>query len=342
MAQNRATIKDVARQAGVSISVVSYVLNRTAGKTITDATRERVFAAASELDYTPNAIARGMRTKRAMSIGIMSFWDTGDTVFSELLRGITHITNQRHYDVVFSSQDQQQGEYRYIELYKQRRIDGIILISPHEGDARRFDEQAHINIIKAHRIPAIIINGYTQDNSLSYIYFDYHQSGYLATQYLLTLGHRSIGFLQQAEGDPCQHQAKQRLQGYHDALTDTGLAIDPALIYRYADIASLLDAVQSGHGPTAVVAVKSHTAWQLLRQAVLQHIRIPDQLSVIAANTEAYSSYLYPALTTVRLPMEDIGKQAAAMLLDTIAETCVQSTLTLPNTVVVRESCRCC
>lgn len=337
MAGRRATIKDVAAKAGVGISVVSYVINNTPGKTISEATRERIFAAAKELEYTPNAIARGMRIKKAMTIGLVSFWNITDLVFIEILEGVSKGAEENGYSILLCNLNSKEDSLNYEELYKKQIIDGIILISPH--DIRKgFDEKLHVETIKKNKIPSVIINGTTKDDDVSYIYFDYFNSTYKAVEYLVNKGHRWIGYLNTYGKEMNQIPAKERLQGYKKAMSDNGLSVIEQHIFNAEEVETLCDLVLKGQGPSALIANKSNYGHLFLKRAFERNIKIPEQISVMAANAESYSAYLFPALTTIHLPMKEIGQMAAEIMLDIIKGAMSQIKLTLPGQVEERES----
>ena len=125
----KATIKDVAKEAGVSISVVSYILNNTPGQSFTDETRKRVISAAKKLNYTPNYIAKGMRSRRSMNIGIVLYWNISDVIVNEMLKGISKITEKYDYNIVLCLPSENKNQFSYIDAFKQRQVDGIIFVS---------------------------------------------------------------------------------------------------------------------------------------------------------------------------------------------------------------------
>ncbi|MEN6313823.1 MAG: LacI family DNA-binding transcriptional regulator [Clostridiaceae bacterium] len=338
MAGKRTTIKDVAAKAGVGISIVSYVLNNTPGKTVSAATRQRIFDAVEELQYTPNAIARGMRIKKTMTIGLVSYWNVNDLVFIEILEGVSRIADENGYNILYCSLKSDKHAFSYKELFRRQQIDGIILVSPPEHNTD-YNEMEHIDAIKKDKIPAVIINGCTKDDSLSYIYFDYYQTAYKAAEYLIGLGHRKIGYLLPCEKDMRHVQAQERVRGFKDALRDHGIEIANGFIYHPEDVECLCDRIMKGEGPTGLVTNKSDYGYIFLKHANNRGIRVPEQISVIAANTESYANYLFPALTTIHLPMKEIGRKAAEVLMDIMDGRMSQVKLKLPNRVEERESC---
>ena len=162
------TIKDVAREAGVSISVVSYVLNNNPNVSISDKTRTKVLDAAKKLNYRTNSFARGMRTKKAMMICLASFWDVSDSVFTDVLKAVDFIAEENHYSVIYCNITNRASGQKIIDLYKQGQIDGVILLL-HVDPIEYFSEADFIQDIKQNHVPTVIINGSTEDPDLNYI-----------------------------------------------------------------------------------------------------------------------------------------------------------------------------
>lgn len=335
----RYTIKDVAERAGVSISVVSYVLNDTPGRTVTPATKQRILDAAKELDYSPDSIARGMKTKRSMSIGLVSFWKVTDSVFIQILDGVTNAAGKNDYNVVLCGLHPGHNEFEYAELYKRRNIDGVILVSPPEGVLNGFEEPKHVDLIKKYGIPSVIINGYTFDDRLNYIYIDYYQSAYITAEYMIGLGHRRLAYILPSEDEMKNFRSRERLEGFQDALNDNGIKASEDHICRFEDMDALIVKISSGTGPTGIIANKSNYGREFLMAAHDKGIKIPGEVSVIAANTEPYAPFLFPPLTSVEVPLSKIGERSVKMLLDSMEGKIGNLKLKLPNRIIERNSC---
>lgn len=339
MRVKRATIKDVAQKAGVSISAVSYVLNNTPGQSIPETTRIKVLNAAKELQYTPNSIARGMRTKRSMSIGLVSFWNVTDHVFNEIIAGVSKVADQNDYNIVFCNLNSDKREFSYLELYKRQQIDGILFISPYEF-RDGFDENVHVGKIKELKIPAVILNAYNQDDSVSSIYIDYFSTTYTAAEYLINLGHKEIGYLLPNAYQLDQVQAVERLKGYRAALDDYGMTLNENNIFFIDKVGEITDRIQAGKGPTAIVANKTTYAQMFMKSMLDKGIRVPEQISVIAANNEPCAPFLYPSLTAIQLPLVEMGERGAQILIDSIDKKVSHMKVKLPNSIIERDSCK--
>ena len=288
------TIKDVAREAGVSISVVSYVLNNNPNVSISKETRKKVIDVANKLNYIPNSIARSMRTKKSMIIGLATFWDISDSVFTDVLKGIDQVSEKNDYSVTYCNLRNSHSGEKIIELYNQKQIDGVILLL-HVDPAENFDEIKFLNNIKQSKIPAVVINGSTEDPDMSYVNIDYHGTSYTAVNYLHKLGHRNLCYMLPNDREVNNKQAAQRVNGYKAALeslnlVDSNLYFNEDSIYK---MIKLIKSTDSVNRPTAVVVNKTSYAAHLLKALGENGLRIPEDISVIACNDQGIAEFLH-------------------------------------------------
>mgnify|MGYP002411534043 CR=1 FL=1 len=332
------TIKDVAKEAGVSISVVSYVLNNNPNVSITDKTRSKVLDAAKKLNYKPNSIARSMRTKKTMMICLATFWDVSDSVFTDVLKGVDNIAEENQYSVIYCNIKDHTTSQKIIDLYKQRQIDGVILLL-HVDPMENFDEADFIRHIKQNHVPAVIINGRTEDLELNYVYIDYYSSTYTAVRFLYQIGHRRMCYILPDEHEVSSIQAVQRIEGYKDAVKDFGLTKSD-LYFDNETLIKHIDLFKSDRKPTAVIVNKTAYAASLLRTFAENHIKVPEDISVVACNDQSTANYLTPALTTVRIPIYEIGETSAGILFELLKGNSSIIKQKLSNEVVERKSHR--
>ena len=324
--KRQTTIKDVARESGVSISVVSYILNRTEGKTISEKTKERVLAVAAALNYTPNQIASGLRTRKSMCIGVVSYQSIEGYAMGRVLTGINAVADANGYRIVLCNPKSGSEEFSYLDYYRGNSIDGIIFISPHE-ETGLINEEAHINMMGETKAPFVIINGHTNVNDVIYVNFDFFGSTYLATRYFIEKGFRHITYV---TPDLTFYELIQRMNGYTAAMSESGLSLDICFL---RDMPARIQAVK------AVVTNKSDTAHQVIMEANRQELAIPDDFPLLAANTQAYSEYLIPPLSTVQVPSREIGEAAAKALIDSINGRSISVELKQPCVLQLRQSC---
>ena len=332
----KTTIKDVAKKAGVSISVVSYILNDTPGQSFPEETREKIIKIAQELEYTPSYFAKGMRNRKSNNIGVVLFWRIGDTVASEVLLGISKITEKYDNNIVLCIPSEKKNEFNYAALYKQRQIDGILFISPFSAE-KNYDEEKHIKLIKDEKIPAVIINGITKDESLNYIYIDFYNSTNMATRYLAECGHKKIAYFMPSKHETAITQVNERLYGFHDAIKS--LDTVEGTIVDSEDLDKLAKRIIGGDGPTAVVLNKIGYAKKFYDGMKKYGVRIPEDLSVIAASDDITADYFDKPLTTVKIPLSEIGETGANLLFDILNGENNKQQLKLKNYIIERKSC---
>lgn len=311
------SIKDIAAKAQVSTATVSYVLNGT--RNVRLKTRERVLQAIEEMNYKPNNAAQSLKRKRTNTIGVIA---EDVTVFNvpEIIDGINdcadrmdmHIllTNLRLDKRIGRNFDQIDAYRRYAEnavselLSKQ--VDGIIYIGVHPRDLTGlFDTRGK---------PIVYTYSYTQ-NDVS-IQYDDEQASYEAMSYMVEKGHSRIAII---SGTMDSMPSRLRFNGFYKAITAFELPFDPQLIkmgdweaesgYHLAK-----ELLELADPPTAVLAMNDVMAVGVLRAAAELGVRIPEQLSVIGFDNREFSEYLIPRITTMDLPLHEIGYQAMEAL----------------------------
>ncbi len=313
------TLDDVARAAGVSKSVASRALTGDAKARMSDATRARILAAAAELDYVPNARARALRQSRSGAIGLI-VPDVNNAVFADMLAGVHDATTRHGTDVLLGQVDPPpEGAQQLSRLVREGRVDGLLI-------QRREDfDNTMLAAVLRDDVPAITVNSRLLGRVGSVILED-ERGAALATQHLIGLGHRRIAFI---SGTHTHDTAQRRKSGYRRAMADAGLTPEPSWMidagWESDAGAQALDTlhrdVELGKpgGPTAVVVASVNAAVGALFTALRLGLGVPDELSIVGINTTWVSNTVYPAITTVKLPLHRLGQVAATMLLDHLA-----------------------
>jgi LacI family transcriptional regulator len=210
-----ATIKDVAARAGVSYTTVSHVVNKT--KRVSDPVRSDVEAAIRDLGYVPNTVARSLKQRTTLTIGLL-IPNSTNPFFAELARGIEDTRYQRGYSMVLcNSEDDPEREQAYLRVLLEKRVDGLIVGST--GENNTFAKQ-----LRQLRVPLMIIDRPIPGVDANLVQVDHEQGGYLATKHLLELGHREIGCI---AGPSIAIVSLYRAAGYRRALADAGLTDSP-------------------------------------------------------------------------------------------------------------------
>lgn len=311
MERTKATIIDVARAAGVSPSTVSRVLNDT---TRVDAEKAaRVHAAVADMGYVPNAFARSLLGHAGRSVGVL-VPQLADEFYGRVVTGIEDGLKQGGYQMVCSlGHDDRQIEAEAIATFLETRVAGLVLFSDH------VPERDILTLARA-RHPIVLINRVIPELAAHAIRIDNVYSGALATRHLLSLGHTRIAHV---AGTLSRSGARERLEGYHLALRDHGIARDERLIFEgdfteeggREAVARALDSTAF----TAVFAANDRMAAGAIAAVRDAGLRVPHDVSVVGFDNTAISRFTYPTLTTVDYPVTSMGRQAASHLLQVIA-----------------------
>jgi LacI family transcriptional regulator len=212
------TMRDVADHAGVSISTVSHVINET--RPVSEELQRRVSQAMQELGYQPNLLARGLRRGETFTIGVV-VPDSANPYFAEVTRGIEDTSFDRGYSVILCNSDgDPRKEEMYANLLSEKRVDGIVFVTA----GLRTD---HFAQLQKQELPVVLVDRDIRDSDLDVVLSDNHRGGLIATRHLLGLGHRRIACI---AGPAHLLPSAERLEGYHRALQEAGVARDERLV----------------------------------------------------------------------------------------------------------------
>ncbi|EGQ7786102.1 TPA: substrate-binding domain-containing protein [Vibrio cholerae] len=330
-----ATMKDIARLAGVSTSTVSHVINKS--RFVSDEIAERVNNAAQQLNYAPSALARSLKMNRTKTIGMLVTTST-NPFFGEVVKGVERSCYHQGYNLILcNTEGDNQRMKASINTLLQKRVDGLLLMcSTLEGERLDvFDRYPDIPIVVMDWGPILFASDKIQDNSL--------QGGYMAAKHLIECGHKEIGCI---TGPLIRHQAQMRYEGYKRALAEAGIAMNPDWIVEsdfeceggYQAFEKLY---QRGKLPSALFVSNDMMAMGVIQAASQRGLRVPDDLSLIGYDDVHIAKFMTPALTTIHQPKYRLGKAAVDTLLyrlenpDTTAQV-----VQLEPTLVVRNSVR--
>jgi len=332
---NNITIVDVAREAGVSFSTVSRVVNNY--KHVKPDTRERVEAAMKKLGYVANLKARSLAGGRSQVIGMLIYeLETSYTV--EIVRGVDAEISKSDYDLMLSTtHKRKRKESTYVTQLTQGMVDGLLFVLPRNLEAYTWD-------LDQKQFPYVLIDHPGMDNRESNtITVTNWQGAYDATQYLIELGHRRIGFI---TGFVEIASAQERLAGYQTAIRDNGLFVDPELICKgdfleesgYEAAQKFLNLEKP---PTAIFASSDASAFGAMRAINEAGYHVPRDVSLIGFDDVPEASYMRPTLTTVRQPLREMGQVATHMLVERLDDpTIPPEQVELPTKLIIRDSCQ--
>lgn len=329
-----ATLADVAAAAKVDVSTASRVLNKDPSHRVGEAALERIFKAAKTLGYRPNPIGRGLRTSRTYSLGI-SIPQLENPVFSQIVEGAEFAARLRGYSLLISPVQALVDDSAVFErLELTSRVDGLIVST--------LEEDKYLRVALARTsLPFVLVNRRIRgiDNS---VVFDGEATAEMATYRLIKANHYRIGFL---AGRLTGYNGLARLRGYRAALRAAGVAPDPSWVVAAgytaeggeAGMNRLLESVKIW--PTAVIAATLLSAAGALRALHMRGMDLPGKMSVISIQDAAIGQLFYPQLTSVKLPLYEMGKVAAEGLIDVIEKrSVVVSAILQPTGIIERDS----
>ncbi len=329
------TLKDVASEAGVSVATVARVLNGDPALRVRPVTRERVLQAAADLDYRPNRVASGLRTRRTGTIALV-LPDPQNLAWGETLRGVERAAAERGYVVVVADAHGPtlDGE-QLTRFVLEGRMDGLLL-----AFATIVDEL--VAQIASRGLPLVPINSRSTMVRGSVTMDDELASG-AAVDHLVALGHRRIGFL---AGRADTDVGRRRELGYRQAMARHGVALDPSWVIpgdyterQAAAAAELTLASPAEARPTAIIAVNLPSALGVRLTARRRDLRIPEDLSLLTFDDHPILEHTDPPLTAIRLPMAEMGMLGAHMLIDAVGGAPISHVrTTMAPVLVVRRS----
>ncbi|MBI5955724.1 MAG: LacI family DNA-binding transcriptional regulator [Chloroflexi bacterium] len=326
------TIVDVARKAGVSTATVSRVLHKSPKVDAT--TRARVRETLEELGYSPNIPARSLVTKRTRTVGLV-ITTIADPFFADIVRGVEDVAIENDYGVILcDSNADPEREMATIRLFQEKRVDGIIVASSRVGDL-------YLGLLEKTKVPVVLVNN---EKTGAYVYSvgtDDVAGGEMATEYLIQLGHRRIGYI---AGLADAKSTYDRLTGYRQALRKHGLPFDSSLLAPGnarpdGGLSGMNQLLTDCPSLTAVFCYNDLTAIGALKALRIAGKGVPDLVSVMGYDDLLFAAYSEPPLTTIEQRKYDLGAIAMRMLLDLQSGVESVSNNVLEPRLVIRESC---
>lgn len=306
-------IYDVAKRAQVGIGTVSRVLNGS--DKVRPETRARVLDAIRQLDYVPHSGARSLSSGRTKVLGLVVPFFTRP-FFIEVLRGVEMAATARGYELVlYNVETREQRDHYLRQLPMRRRVDGLLIVSLacDEAEAQHFRKL---------NIPTVLVDAYNP--LLTSLVVDNVKGARMAVEYLISLGHQRIGFINGAHEDSFNfNQADDRSTGYCEALAAHDILYDPELVYaapwnRAGGREAAARLLQQAEPPTAIFAASDLQAFGVLEQARAQGLRVPHDLAIVGFDDIEPAALL--DLTTVAQPMCEMGRRGIERLLAEIEQ----------------------
>lgn len=330
----RATIRDVAKTAGVSLSTVSRVLHRHPA--VNSDIQQRVLRAIDELDYQPNRSAQRLRSKMGSVIGLI-ISDIENPFFTSIVRGVEDVAYANQMTVVLCNTDEDPAKQeRYIGVMQEEGVAGLIIAPAHS------DSYESLLPLRELGIPTVLLDRDIGDEKSDAVCVDNVAGAYSATHHLITAHHKRIAIV---NGDTHIKTFADRYQGYRRALIDANIKINknyvvevPPKIER--SLQATLDLLQLKPRPDAIFAGNNLITIGVLKAIKQLKLSIPEEIALVGFDDMPWSSELCPPITSVAQPTYELGQEAARLLIRRLRDNDgFHQTITLHTRLIVRESC---
>jgi LacI family transcriptional regulator len=340
------TMQDVAKQAGVSVSTVSRVVNGR--EYVSDDVRRRVMVAIRQLGYQPNLLAQSLvKGRETRQIGLLVY-DISNLFFAEIALAVEDVAYRNNYTVILCNCAGGRDTERYLDMFFQRKVDGVALAA---GELTR-EEITKLAQLTKNRIPVIIYRekGWPIKDNLDYavkygfgvVEIDSMSGAQMATEHLISMGHKEIAVL---FGPPQKHCASDpRLIGYKNALEVHGLSFKESSIVtglgynQLSGARGIRELVQKNLKATAVLAYNDLVAIGALASCREQNLKVPENISIVGFDNIKGTEFYNPPLTTVDIPKKELGELMAQYILDKTQNEEQTLNITLPTQLIIRQS----
>jgi DNA-binding LacI/PurR family transcriptional regulator len=327
------TIKDVAQAADVSTATVSHVINGT--RYVSDEVQQRVLQVMERLNYQPNAVARGLRTKKTQLLALV-IPDIANPFFTDLARGFQDAADHSGYVVILCNTDRAlERELRFLDMLRQQRVDGLVL-NPTMVTAEDLKRLLRAQVV------VVLIGSQIDDPEFDLVMVDNIRAGADAVQHLIDLGHRRIGLVC---GPHTTSSGLQRYRGYCQALELNGLPVQDAWVvegnFTHEGGYTCMQRILSQRPiPTAIFAASDVMALGAKKAIEDAGLRIPADISLVGFDDIPKVAWATPKLTTISQPRYQMGWEAARLLIDRIEHSIppIRQKVILEHRLVVRES----
>lgn len=306
MEKQTITIYDVAREANVSMATVSRVVN--GNPNVKPETRKKVLEVIDRLDYRPNAVARGLASKKTTTVGVI-IPDVSNIFFASLARGIDDVATMYKYNIILANSDgNTQKEVNVLNNLLAKQVDGIIFMGHHITDEIR-------NEFSRSKTPIVLASSIDPTKQVNSVNIDYTLATQEAIELLIQNGNQKIAFVSGALIDPINGQ--NRMAGYKKALSNHQLAYEEGMVfeaeYKFKNGISLAERIHNS-GATAAYVTDDELAIGLLDGLIDLGINVPEDFEIITSNNSLLTEVSRPRLSSVRQPLYDIGAVSMRLL----------------------------
>ncbi|NIE52558.1 LacI family transcriptional regulator [Pantoea sp. Ap-870] len=325
------TRSDVAKAAGTSVAVVSYVINN-GPRPVAEATRQRVLAAIQQTGYRPNAVARALASGSTKTFGLIV-----PNIANPFVASMAHVLlqeslNHGHVMLLGDAGDDRQRELELIQGLLNRQVDGLFYTS--------VDRHPYIDVIQASGTPLVMLDRIEPRPGVSMLCVNEREAARQVTAHLLSHGYQQVGMI---SGPREMLNAQDRIQGWRDAMAQHGLTVDEALIFpagysRQGGYDAGQRMIASSRVPRALFTSNEGQAIGCIRALSEHGLRVPHDVALVCFNGTEQSAFHVPTLTTVRQPLREMARSAIAMLKNGHGEAQLAE---FPHHLEIGESCGC-
>ena len=330
---NNVTIYDVAREANVSMATVSRVVN--GNPNVKPSTRKKVQEVIDRLGYRPNAVARGLASKKTTTVGVI-IPDISNTYFAELARGIEDIATMYKYNILLSNSDQiKDKEFHLLNTMLGKQVDGIVFMGGNITDE-------HVEEFEKSQVPIVLAGSIDKSGKIPSVNIDYEKASYETTKFFIDHGHKYIAFVTGPLQEPIN--SVKKLAGYKKALEEAGIPYNEDYIvegdYTYeSGLESVEKLLELPEKPTAIAVGTDEMAIGVVHGLQDNGFRIPEDVEIISTDNTRLSLMVRPQLTSIVQPLYDIGAVAMRLLTKYMnKEEVTDHTVILPHRMEIRNS----
>ncbi|MBT2726428.1 catabolite control protein A [Bacillus sp. ISL-75] len=327
------TIYDVAREASVSMATVSRVVN--GNPNVKPVTRKKVLEVIDRLGYRPNAVARGLASKKTTTVGVI-IPDISNIFFAELARGIEDIATMYKYNIILSNSDQNKDkELHLLNTMLGKQVDGLVFMG---GNITA----EHVEEFEKSPVPIVLAGSIEESNKMPSVNIDYEEAVYDSIKEFIEKGHKNIAFVVGPLHEP--KNTFKKLRGYQRALQDSGIPYNEELVvegdYTYdSGIEAIEKLLEAADRPTAILVGSDEMALGVVHGAEDKGYKIPEDFEVITSDNTRLSLMVRPQLTTIVQPLYDIGAVAMRLLTKLMnKEKVSEQIVVLPHRIEHRQS----
>jgi LacI family transcriptional regulator len=333
----KTSLKDIANRVGVSTALVSYVLNNKKEGRISKDVAQRIRDTARLLRYRTNQVARSLKTNKTYTIGLIVA-DISNPFFSMLARIIEDVADESRYTVIFGSSDENTEKFeKLIETFLNRQVDGLIIAPPANAAAQ-------VKYLQEQDMPFVLVDRYFPELETHHVGIDNYAAAFEAVQHLIETGRRKIALV---SFDPSIYTIAERRRGYVAALEQNAVIPGGALIKELNtdsgsdQVEQVIDELLSDPNKVDAILFGSNIlAAKALKYINTLSIIVPDDLAIISFDETAAFDLFYSPITFIRQPLQEMGRLATKILFDTMSTSQSTVQISLPATLVMRDSTR--